>query len=111
MAWQVSGGHWLNASYSRIRGENDDMNEPLFRMPADEVSLGWIGQIMPGVKGDFTLRLVDEQKRVATRFTNGTENRTAGFVTADLEQPGSSRKTRACGWQSGILPTRPIMSI
>ena len=84
MAWQVSGSHWLNASYSRIRGENDDMNEPLFQMPADEVSLGWIGQIMPGVKGDFTLRLVDEQKRVATRFTNGTENRTAGFVTADL---------------------------
>ena len=84
VAWQVSGSHWLNASYSRIRGENDDMNEPLFQMPADEVSLGWIGQIMPGVKGDFTLRLVDEQKRVATRFTNGTENRTAGFVTADL---------------------------
>ena len=84
VAWQVSGSHWLNASYSRIRGENDDMNEPLFQMPADEVSLGWIGQIMPGVKGDFTLRLVDEQKRVATRFTKGTENRTAGFVTADL---------------------------
>ncbi|MFV0370189.1 MAG: TonB-dependent receptor [Azonexus sp.] len=84
VAWQVAGNHWLNAGYSRIRGENDDMNEPLFQMPADEVSLGWIGQIMPGVKGDFTLRLVDEQKRVATRFTNGTENRTAGFVTADL---------------------------
>ncbi len=84
VAWQVATNHWLNAGYSRIRGENDDMNEPLFQMPADEVSLGWIGQIMPGVKGDFTLRLVDEQKRVATLFTKGTENRTAGFVTADL---------------------------
>lgn len=84
VAWQVVANHWLNAGYSRIRGTNDDMGEPLFQMPADELSLGWIGQVLPGVKADFTLRLVDEQERVATRFTNGTENRTAGFVTADL---------------------------
>lgn len=84
VAWQVVANHWLNAGYSRIRGTNDDMREPLFQMPADELSLGWIGPVLPGVKADFTLRLVDEQERVATRFTNGTENRTAGFVTADL---------------------------
>lgn len=84
VAWQVVANHWLNAGYSRIRGTNDDMGEPLFQMPADELSLGWIGRVLPGVKADFTLRLVDEQERVATRFTNGTENRTAGFVTADL---------------------------
>jgi len=29
------------------------------------------------------LRAVAEQDRIATRFSNGTENRTAGFVTAD----------------------------
>ncbi len=84
VAWQVASGHWLNAGYSRIRGENDDLNEPLFQMPADEISLGWLGTLMPNVKADFTLRLVDDQKRVATQFTRGTENRTAGFVTADL---------------------------
>lgn len=82
--WQFVAGQWLSAGYSRIRGENDDLNEPLFQMPADEVSLGWMGRIMPGVKADFTLRLVDHQDRVATQFTRGAENATAGFVTADL---------------------------
>lgn len=82
--WQFVAGQWLSAGYSRIRGENDDLNEPLFQMPADEVSLGWMGRVMPGVKADFTLRLVDRQDRVATQFTRGAENATAGFVTADL---------------------------
>lgn len=82
--WQFVSGQWLSAGYSRIRGENDDLNEPLFQMPADEVSLGWMGRVMPGVKADFTLRLVDRQDRVATQFTRGAENATAGFVTADL---------------------------
>ena len=84
LAWQVISGHWLNAGYSHIRGENDDLDEPLFQMPADEISLGWLGQVMPGVKADFTLRAIDRQNRVATQFTRGTENKTAGFVTADL---------------------------
>lgn len=82
--WQVISGQWLNAGYSRVRGENDDLHEPLFQMPADEVSLGWLGTVLPGVTGDFTLRLVDRQDRVATKFTNGSENETAGFVTADV---------------------------
>lgn len=82
--WQFVSGHWLSAGYSRVRGDNDDLNEPLFQMPADEVSLGWLGRVMPAVKADFTLRLVDRQARVATQFTRGAENATAGFVTADL---------------------------
>lgn len=82
--WQFVNGHWLSAGYSRVRGDNDDLNEPLFQMPADEVSLGWLGRVMPAVKADFTLRLVDRQARVATQFTRGAENATAGFVTADL---------------------------
>ena len=53
-------------------------------MPADEARLGWLGNVLPGVKADFTLRLVDRQDRIATRFTRGTEDATAGFVTADL---------------------------
>lgn len=82
--WQFVHGQWLSAGYSRIRGENDDLDEPLFQMPADEISLGWLGNVLPGVKADFTLRLVDRQDRVATQFTRGSENATAGFVTADL---------------------------
>lgn len=82
--WQFVDGHWLSAGYSRLRGTNDDLDEPLFQMPADEVSLGWLGRVLPGVKADFTLRLVDRQDRVATKFSKGSENATAGFVTADL---------------------------
>ena len=82
--WQFVSGQWLTAGYSMVRGQNDDLNEPLFQMPADEVSLGWLGSVMPGVKADFTLRLVDSQDRVATQFTKGAENTTAGFVTADF---------------------------
>ncbi|MFH1659492.1 MAG: TonB-dependent receptor [Pseudomonadota bacterium] len=82
--WQFINGQWLTAGYSMLRGTNDDLDEPLFQMPADEISLGWLGNVLPGVKGDFTLRLVDRQDRVATQFTRGAENATAGFVTADL---------------------------
>ncbi|MBL8426473.1 MAG: TonB-dependent receptor [Dechloromonas sp.] len=82
--WQVVSGHWLSAGYSLVRGTNNDLDEPLFQMPADEARLGWLGNVLPGVKADFTLRLVDRQDRIATRFTRGTENATAGFVTADL---------------------------
>lgn len=82
--WQVSRGHWLSAGYSRVRGENKDLNEPLFQMPADEISLGWLGAIAPGWKADATLRLVARQERVATVFARGSENQTAGFATADL---------------------------
>jgi hemoglobin/transferrin/lactoferrin receptor protein len=83
-SWQFVSGQWLRAGYTRVRGENDDLDEPLFQMPADEVSLGWLGNVMPGVKADFTLRLVDDQDRIATQFTKGSENATAGFATADL---------------------------
>ena len=82
--WQFVHGQWLSAGYSMVRGENNDLDEPLFQMPADEVSLGWLGNVLPGVKADFTLRLVDRQDRVATQFSKGSENATAGFVTADL---------------------------
>lgn len=82
--WQYSPRQWLMAGYSQVRGENRDLNEPLFQMPADELSLGWIGSVAPRWSMDATLRLVDAQNRVATQFTNGTENATAGFATADV---------------------------
>jgi hemoglobin/transferrin/lactoferrin receptor protein len=82
--WQAMPGQWFTAGFSKVRGTNDDLDEPLFQMPADEISLGWLGETLPGVKGDFTLRLVDRQERVASKFTHGTENPTPGFVTADI---------------------------
>lgn len=82
--WRVAAGHWLLAGASLVRGTNGDYDEPLFQMPADELDLGWEGALAAGWRGDATLRLVRRQDRVATRFTNGAENPTAGFVTLDL---------------------------
>jgi hemoglobin/transferrin/lactoferrin receptor protein len=82
--WQFASGQWAKAGYSRIRATNDDLGEPLFQSPADELSLGWEGRIAGGWSADATLRLVRAQDRVATRFANGTENATPGFATADV---------------------------
>ncbi len=82
--WEALPGHWLSAGWSMVRGKNDDLGEPLYQVPADELSLGWEGRIVEGWTADLTLRLVQEQDRVATRFSNGNEDPTSGFTTADL---------------------------
>lgn len=82
--WQAWQGQWLKAGLTILRGENEELNEPLFQMPADELSLGWEGHVAPGWTADVTGRFVREQDRVATAFSRGSENRTAGFATADL---------------------------
>lgn len=82
--WQWPGGHWLSASYTRLRGDNRDLAEPLFQMPADELTLGWDGPLAPGWSADARWRLVARQNRVATLFARGTEDATAGFATVDL---------------------------
>ena len=73
----------IDGSFTWLRGKNHQDDEPLYQMPAPELTLG-IGQ--PAARGFYwhaQLRAVAEQDRVATRFSNGTEDRTAGFVTAD----------------------------
>ncbi len=82
--WRFARSQWLNLGYSRLRGENKDLNEPLFQMPADELSLGWQGTVAAGWTADATLRLARKQDRVATAFARGTENATPGFATFDL---------------------------
>lgn len=82
--WQAWRNQWLKAGVSILRGENEELNEPLFQMPADELRLGWEGLVAPGWTADLTGRFVREQQRVATVFSRGSENKTAGFVTADL---------------------------
>lgn len=84
LRYRVATDHWLTAGYSRVRGDNKDLGEPLFQMPADEVSLGWDGRIAGSWHGDATLRLVRRQDRVATVFSRGSEDPTAGFATADI---------------------------
>ncbi len=82
--WQFVDGHWASAGLSMVRGTNEELDEPLFQMPADELSLGWEGRVTPEWTLDATLRLVRRQDRVATVFARGSENETAGFATADL---------------------------
>ena len=82
--WQFAAGHWLHAAYSRLRGKNGDFDEPLFQMPADELTLGWEGRIAPAWTADAGVRLVRRQTRVATRFARGTEDATPGFGVVDI---------------------------
>ena len=82
--WKFARDQWLSAGYSRLRGENKDLGEPLFQMPADELNLGWEGKVGAAWTVDATLRLVAKQDRVATVFARGTENATPGFGTFDL---------------------------
>lgn len=82
--WQFVDGHWLSAGLSMVRGTNEDLDEPLFQMPADELDLGWEGRVAPEWTLDTTLRLVRRQDRVATVFARGSEDPTAGFATVDV---------------------------
>lgn len=85
---QLGPGHWLSLEASALRGENGDLDEPLFQMPADELSVGWDGELGQGfggqIDGEMLLRAVHAQDRVAHRFARGTENTTAGFATGDV---------------------------
>ncbi len=73
----------VDTGFTWLRGKNKQDNEPLHQMPANELRLG-IGQ--PAERGfswHTGLRAVAKQDRIAKRFSNGSENETAGFVTVD----------------------------
>ncbi len=73
-----------DATFTWLRGENQQDDEPLYQMPPAELRLG-LGQ--PAERGFYwrgQVRAVARQDRVATRFSAGGENATAGFATADL---------------------------
>lgn len=79
------GAFVADAGFTWLRGKNHQDNEPLYQMPAPELTLG-VGQ--PAERGFWwraQLRAVAEQDRIAREFSKGTENPTAGFVTADAE--------------------------
>lgn len=74
----------LHLAVSWLRGENRELDEPLYQTPAPELSIGLHYQPEFGFNWEVTGRLVREQTRVAAEFSNGTENPTAGFATMDL---------------------------
>ena len=84
LRWQAMSDHWLRASWSMVRGENDDLNEPLFQMPADRLALGWDWRLNGQWMLDADWTLVKRQKRVATRFTRGGEDPTPGYALVDV---------------------------
>lgn len=74
----------LDAGFTWLRATNKQDNEPLYQMPANELRLG-VGQPAElGFSWHTGLRAVAKQDRIATKFSNGSENATAGFVTADM---------------------------
>jgi len=84
LRWRFRPEQSLSLAFSRLRGTNEDLDEPLFQMPADELSLAWEGRVAGGWTADATLRLVARQDRVARAFARGSEDATAGFGTLDL---------------------------
>ncbi|MDO5289307.1 MAG: TonB-dependent receptor [Pseudomonadota bacterium] len=82
--WQAWRGHWLSAAYTRIRSTNNDLNEPLYQVPADSLTLGWEGRVTPAWTLDAQARIVARQDRVATVFSRGTEDATPGYTVVDV---------------------------
>ncbi|MDO5102345.1 MAG: TonB-dependent receptor [Lautropia sp.] len=84
LRWRMTEWQWLRAGYSMIRGENHDLDEPLYQVPADTLHLGWDMRLATDWQLDADWYLVRRQDRVATRFTRGTENETPGYGLVDL---------------------------
>lgn len=80
----LSGPWHARAGFTLQRGDNHADDEPLYQMPAHEASLGLSWRPQNAWSGWARLRGVARQERVATKFSNGTENPTAGYATLDL---------------------------
>lgn len=75
----------LDGSLTWLRGENKQDDEPLYQIPAPELTLGLGQQNRPGFNWHGQVRAVAEQDRTADAFSNGTENSTPGYATVDVE--------------------------
>ena len=95
LRWQALKGHWFSAVYSRVRGTNRDLGEPLFQVPADTLTLGWEGRITPAWTLDAQARIVARQRRVATQFSRGTEDETPGYTIFDVGATWSIRRDQS----------------
>jgi len=75
----------LDGSLTWLRGENKQDDEPLYQMPAPEMTLGLGQQNRPGFNWHGQVRAVAEQDRTADSFSNNAENSTPGYATVDVE--------------------------
>ncbi len=80
-------GNGLNAFAwgTWLRGDNRDADfrEPLYQMPAPELTLGLEQRRSQGWQWQGQVRAVARQDRTADVFSLGTERETPGFATAD----------------------------
>jgi len=69
-----------------LRGDNRDsaFDEPLYQMPAPELSVGLEQVSSRGWQWAGQIRTVARQTRTADLFSGGTERETPGFTTADV---------------------------
>lgn len=81
---QPVGDFIVDAGFTWLRGKNRQDNEPLYQTPPAELRLG-IGQPADlGFSWHTGLRAVARQDRIARKFSGGTEDKTRGFATADI---------------------------
>ncbi|WP_417515184.1 TonB-dependent receptor plug domain-containing protein [Marinobacter sp.] len=74
----------IDGSLTWLRGENKQDDEPLYQMPAPELTLGLGQQFRPGFNWHGQVRAVAEQNRTADIFSNNTESSTPGYATIDM---------------------------
>lgn len=82
---RIAAGDWYaRAALTLQRGDNQSDGEPLYQMPPHELALGLAWRPQSPWSAWSRLRAAARQERVATKFSNGTENASAGFATFDL---------------------------
>jgi hemoglobin/transferrin/lactoferrin receptor protein len=75
---------FLNGTWIRGENEDDRFDEPLYQMPPPEATVGVERRTDAGWQGRAAVRAVDEQDRVADRFSDDSERATPGYATLDL---------------------------
>ena len=75
----------FDGSLTWLRGENKQDDEPLYQMPAPEMTLGLGQQNRPGFNWHGQVRAVAEQDRTADTFSRNKEKSTPGYATVDVE--------------------------
>lgn len=76
--------YYTRAAITLQRGDNHSDDESLYQMPPHELSLGLAWRPQSPWSAWSRLRAAARQDRIATKFSNGTENTSAGFTTLDL---------------------------
>lgn len=81
----ITGNHWImNGGFTWLRGTNKQDNEPLYQMPAPELTIGIGQRPNHGFNWHAQVRGTTRQDRTADIFSNNTEQTTPGYTTTDL---------------------------